>query len=532
MAKKRTPHPRFDAETVRACGELLRHVDQARSLRANVIVAQMSPSVDHRDIAKTVRAVLDELSVRQREIVVRCDVGGESYASVATSLNVSERHLFRERRAALSRIAHALLTEEAGRREPRVTVAPGAIDVRLGFSGALENSGNWQAAAESLERLAADLAAPELRGAIEVRLARLYRNADQLAPAHHHADVARTLAARATVDGDLQRVEANVAIAAVAMCSGDWKLADELAQQSIVQLRMRTDRSLGTRVPNALAQALLLRAEMLVDNDDVASAFHLASEASSIVGRNAADSLLEINSREMAALTSLFLGRDVERCEEVLWDCCRAALAHGVIRESLSIAIHLSVYYRLSGRSADALRVLTPLLGTARIAGVGWVRAAVLCELVHANLDADNLEAAAALAAELSPCAADNVATRAWMEISRARVHLARREFVRAREAAQEAETVYASIAPGRFLGIALRMQAEALHGLGESDLAHRTLLRAIDSLKRVSNPRPLASVYRVMATISGRRRYVDMAQKLLRDADASSRRASGESAR
>jgi tetratricopeptide (TPR) repeat protein len=532
MAKKRTPHPRFDAETIRACGELLKHVDESRSLRANAVVARMSPLVDDHHVATIIRSVLDELPMRQREIVVRCDIRGESYASVAQSLHISERHLFRERRAVLGRIAHRLLTEGAMGGKSRVAVAPDAIDVRLGFSSALENSGNWQAAAESLERLAADVARAEQRGAIEVRLARVYRNADQLAPAFHHADIARTLAARAKIDGDLQRVEADVAVAAVAMASGNWKLADELAQQSIVQLRMRTDRSFGTRVPNALAQALLLRSEMLVDNDDVASAFNLASEASSIVGRNAGDALLEVSSREMAALTSLFLGRDLQRNEEMLWDCCRAALAHGLIRDSLTIATHLSVYYRLSGRPAEALRVLTPLLSIARTAGVGWVQAAVLCELVHANLDAGKLTVASAFAAELATCAADNVFTRAWMEISRARVHLARREFVRAREAAQAAEIVYAGIAPGRYLGTALRMQAEAQHGLGESELAHRTISRAIDSLKRVSNPRPLASAYRVMATISGRRRYADMAKKLLLEVGVPARRSSGQGAR
>ena len=61
-------------------------------------------------------------------------------------------------------------------------------------------------------------------------------------------------------------------------------------------------------------------------------------------------------------------------------------------------------------------------------------------------------------------------------------------------------------------------MKAEALHGLGEWNLAHRTIAQAIDSLKRASSPRPLANAYFVMAKISGRQRYASMAQKLLRD--------------
>ena len=146
------------------------------------------------------------------------------------------------------------------------------------------------------------------------------------------------------------------------------------------------------------------------------------------------------------------------------------------------------------------------------------MHSAVLCELIHASLDAGNVNAAATFAAELSTCNADNAFTRAWAEVSRARVHLALQQYAPAREAAQAAEAVYARIAPSRFLGTALRFKAEALYGQGERYLAFRTIVQAVDALKRVSSPRPLASAYFVMAQISGRRRYADMAQKLLRE--------------
>jgi hypothetical protein len=123
----------------------------------------------------------------------------------------------------------------------------------VALSEALENGGNWQAAADILERFAADVAAADERGSVEIRLARLYRDAEQIVPASHHADLARTLASRVTLGGELQRDEADLAVAGVAVASGDWKLAGDLAQQSIERLRPSTDRSLGTRVPTALA---------------------------------------------------------------------------------------------------------------------------------------------------------------------------------------------------------------------------------------------------------------------------------------
>jgi tetratricopeptide (TPR) repeat protein len=515
---KRVPRPRFDAETIRACGELLGCLDEPRSLRANALARRISPPLDSSDVARIVRSTFGELTLRQREIIVRCDIKGERYAAVAAVLHVSERHVFRERRTALSSIAYRLLAEVAACTKPAVTIAPDAFEVRFALGEALENSGNWQAAAEVFERLAGDVAPSERRGLVEVRLARLYRDADLFARAYYHADLARRLAERATIDADVQRVEADLAVAGVALGAGNWKLSDDLAQHSIIRLRPRSSGSLGTRVPNALAEALLLKAELLVDNGGVEQAFNLASEACSVVEWNGADPFVELSARAMAALTSILLTRDIQGSEEALCECYRAAVAAGLIRGSLIIATHLATHYRLSDRSPDALRVLAPLVSTARIAGTGWVRGAVFGQLVHAHLEAGSLTAAAAYAVELSNCS-DGPFTHALVELSRARLHLARREFAPALEAAAAAETVYANVGLGRYVGLTLQIEAEALAGLGESDRARRTISQAVDVLKETSHPRPLARAYRVMARITGRRQYELAARELLREA-------------
>ena len=518
MSRKRTPGPRFDAETIRACAELLRCVEESRPLRATPLAKRISPSLDRRDVARVMQSVFGELSLRQREIVVRCDIRGERCDAVAKLLHVSERHVFRERRTALSAIAQRLLAELPAGVKPAVTVAPDALDVRVALSGALENGGNWQAAADILERLAVDVAAAEERGLVEIRLARLYRDAEQIVPARHHASLATTLASRVTIGHELQCVEADLAVAGVAVASGDWKLAGDLAQQSIVRLRPLAPGSLGTRVPNALAEALLLKAELLVDNGGVDPAFKLASEASTVLGQNGAEPSTEISARAMVALTSLLLAKDVQRSELSLWECYRDALAGGLIRGSLIIATHLATYYRLNDRSADALRLLAPLVSTARVAGSGWVQVDVLAQLVQANLQAGSLTAAAAYAAQLSECTAGGPLTHAQVEMARARISLARREFASALGAAGAAEATFARVGLGRYTGMALQMQGEALAGLGEAERAQRTIAQAIDVLKETSHPRPLAKAYHVMARITGRRQYAVAAQKLLRE--------------
>ncbi len=105
------------------------------------------------------------------------------------------------------------------------------------------------------------------------------------------------------------------------------------------------------------------------------------------------------------------------------------------------------------------------------------------------------------------------------MELARARIHLARRELGPALEAARAAERLYATVGLGRYVGLTLDVQAEALSGLGEPGLAQTTIAQAIDVLKETGHPRPLADAYYAMARISGRYRYASAARRLLREA-------------
>ncbi len=507
----------YDAETIRACGELLRFAVEARPAPENVLLTRM-PRVDRGELASMVRSAFAELSSRQREIVMRCEIKGERYAAVAKAMHLSERQVFRERRAALNRIAQRLLTLRSEETSPALAVAADALEARIALGEVLENGGHWQAAAEVFERLAGELTLPQQRYPIEARVALLYRDADQFAQAYHHAGLATTLAARVTDDGGLARVEADVALAGVAAASGDWNLADALAQQSIDALRPLIDAGRAGRAPAALAQALLLKAELLADNGGVDQAVRLASEACGIVERNHTDATTEISARTMYATTSSLLAKDSARAEELLRECYRAALAAGLIRGSLIIAISLLTHYRLNGRPADATRLLAPLIGAARIAGSGWVEAGVLTGLVSASFDAGALAAAAAYTEELSKFATGNPLTQAAQEMSRAQLDLVHQEFKPALEHARAGEAVYGSVGLARYVGISLRMQAEALFGMGESEPAKHTIAQAVDVLRETDHPRPLASAYRTMARITGRPQYATAARKLLRE--------------
>jgi hypothetical protein len=63
MPRKRNPLPRFDDETIRACGDLLRRLEESRSLRDNALAKRISPSVDRRDVGRVMRSAFGELSL-------------------------------------------------------------------------------------------------------------------------------------------------------------------------------------------------------------------------------------------------------------------------------------------------------------------------------------------------------------------------------------------------------------------------------------------------------------------------------------
>jgi tetratricopeptide (TPR) repeat protein len=520
MPRKRASQLQLDAATIRACSDLLRQLDSSNRLRSNPLVARLQAGADRDGLARAVESALRRLSPRQRGIVVRCDVGSEPYAAVAASLHVSERHLFRERRAALSLIAQALLNGESSSSPATVTLVPDALETRIATAESLADRGAWREAAEMLERVAEELPA-ERRGPLEVRLARVYQDVENIPLARKHLDAARELAVRFADGQEWQLAEADIALAAVSAVSGNWIGADAIAARGVGQLRGWLDQSTDARIPRALVDGLVIQAE-IADSRGDDKALTFSSQAYDVMaGTDAVDDRSAIGARSVAAMTFINRAKDLQRSEDILWDCYRAALSRGMTRGSLVIAANLAAHYRLTGRPAEAVRLLNPLVGAARVAGNGWVQAGVLCQLVCANLTTGALVPAAAHLAELSKAAAGNPITQALVDLTQARIELAKADFGRAFRSAVSAETGYAKVGMRPMAGTALRIQAEALADLGRGEEALRAITLAIDAIKETGHPHRLATAYLLMARIGGRPQYAIAARRLFRETQA-----------
>jgi len=518
MRSRTEPRTRLDAATIRACGDLLRRLGSTNGFHSNVLVAQLPAGQSSKRMGEIVGSVLNDLPPLVREIVTRCDIGGEQYAAVAKALFVSERHLFRLRRDALARIADALLRDELPSTTHAVEVLPDALDARLRMSEALADRGAWREAGELLKDLVTEVPA-ERRGALEVQLSRLYVDADRFDLARHHAEEARGLASRCSEDQQWQRAEADVSLAVVAAGSGDWIAADAILQRSVTELRSWIAQSNGTRVRHALVTGLLVQAE-IADNRGDDAEIDLATQACSLVkGSDPVDGRVALEARTMVAVTSLIRGKNSQRAEASLWDCYYSAVAAGMLRDSLIIATNLAGHYRGKGQPAEAVRFLRPLLGTARVAGSGWVHCGVLSHFVKASLEMGALERAAAYLEKMSDVAGDNVISQADVALTRARVQFALANFEPARRAATAAETAYAEMDMSRPVSTALRTKAEALAALGRSAEALRAITQAIEIISESGHPLKLAGAYRSMARISQRPQYAVAAERLVREA-------------
>ena len=124
----------------------------------------------------------------------------------------------------------------------------------------------------------------------------------RFAQAYHHANLANTLAAEATIDGDLSRVEADIALSGVAMASGNFGNSPTRSLSIASTAYVRGSTEVWCPRSQRAGAGAASQSELLADNGGVDQALKLASEACSIVDRNATDPSTEISSHAMLAV--------------------------------------------------------------------------------------------------------------------------------------------------------------------------------------------------------------------------------------
>lgn len=514
-----------DHDELRACRELLRHLNHPRRLRDNVMVRRMLsakygdaiPLTDAALVATVgalIESSIETLPTRQQIIVRRCNLGGERYADVARSLFISERHAFRERNAAVQNILAHLRSQRRARIETAAVADTFALHVA--HARTLEQNGNWATAVEVLKRLRSDAVDDDARCYVETKLVRVYDQAERFADANDHLNAALVLATAAG-KSSWHSAEVGVAAARLAAATGDSRGADQLARRSCSALESWAHGSTRPRIRDALVDGLVLRAELAIGLGELDASASLASRARELVAHAPSiDPQTAIAaSTTWAAVEFLRVG-DGRSSEQELLRCYALAAHTGLTRQAIVVATHLSGCMRLTGRVSDAARFLTPLVPTARIISRGSA-AAFFCELVSSYIESRNLKGASLYLAELRRDGLRNPLAQASADFVAAKTQLALRDYASALEAAERAESSFRRLAQDRVVGTSLRLQAEALAALGQRKRALAAIKSAIEILAGRSHPARLAAAYRILAALSGKVSYAATARRLLK---------------
>jgi tetratricopeptide (TPR) repeat protein len=532
------------AEAIVACRDLLRHAHHPTRLRENRLAVRIAATAslaldtcaDAQLCLAVGSAIEDALAVltpRQAAIVRRCDLGGERYDDVARELFVSKRHAFRERDAAIR-----TMLERLGAMEPvrQIIVHPqtDVLEARIRQARTLEQNGHWQTAASLLEEAVASASDAGVRSGISVRLIRLYVDAERYDDARRNLRFARESLDGAASLAPWQHAEIDVAAARLERMAGDTDLATALISRSKSVLRAAVGNATESRIGNALVAAFLQRAEIANGSGDLAVAAAFASSArEASVSASAVEPEIAIEARLAAAMLAIH-GPDgpgrFERTERELFACAAAANTAGLTREEIRVVTHIGLFYRLIGQPDRAVEIMGRHVGIARVIGTRAYAAAFFHGLSSALLEIGAFGRAAAYVPDLRRFALGDSQMEPWAEHLIARLALAERHYADALSSARNSAAGFSRIGQERYVGTALRFEAEALARLGRRGPAIEAAQRAIEILADRSAPVRLAEAYRLLGELTDNPAHLAQSRKLLRSARPTAR--AGRSAR
>jgi tetratricopeptide (TPR) repeat protein len=449
-------------------------------------------------------------------ILTRCDIEGAAHDAVARELHLSRRAFYYERNhalGALHRALEALVPARAG--VPARVEVVDTLTATLAHARSLEHNGQSARAASLLERAARE-GNDDLHFDTWLRLARIYVDAESFDDAREVFDAARaSLDTRSDV---ARRARYDVAFARYTEATGDVDAAERLAAGASVQLRRALNGGADSSVVDALVDGLTLRSEIGFGMGRLDGAAGFAGEALALASsRPALDARGAIAARTAGAMAGLFVANDARRATDDLWAAYAMATAAGLTREAMVVVTHIAGCLRLIRRPEESVRLLTPLLDAARTVAPGGMLAAFLCELLAANLESGAYAVAASYVLELRECAKASGYMCAHADLAAAKIHLGAHNYRPAAGNAEAALDGFSRLGKHRLAGAALRLQAEALAGLGERSRAIATIRESIERLEGLSHPLRLAAAYDLLGTLSNESRHLATARKLAR---------------
>jgi len=519
---------------IAALRRLLRRLDDPQELRTNPLAAPYvagaqaagPAAVVERTMSARIRAAvvaaIDALEpphaaagshgARQRAILTRCDLRGEKHENVARDLGISRREFYRERRRAQERLALALQREFSAPVEP-ARIRPSEFELRMQYASSLRMVGHFEAALKELE-LAHDAPAEEAVRALcrSVEIACDAGDAKRATRALHSARLA--LAAC----GESHPVlEAAVALSDGMLCWHTGNMPDSLRayERALQRLRSASPNDHGA-LEIAIA-ALLAKADVLSESGRADDALAALGEAALACDRLAHPSPLLRGDLAAAYGSAHALMRGgLSPAIDELQEAFSVYQRHHAIRRAAKASMELCVLFMQRENYEDALSYGRTALGVARSV-CGSDEAAYMClNLSYAEARSGNATAALALTKQARMLVTEGGFVAALCGLAEAEARLAARQCGAAIRTARAARAAMTRLGGERYVGAALRIEAEAQEQLGETAAARASISAAVEALERFGHAFSLVQAYRCSARLTSNRKHRQAAAELM----------------
>jgi hypothetical protein len=515
-----------------AAREVLRYRDHPQRLRANAVVRAWwatvrginSAAADDdealvRALNRELRDAIAAMPERHSQLLRRCDLEGEPYRAVMHALALSERHFYRERRAAIVDLGHRLTRRRAGEGpRPAVSVGRDRLSLGLAQADALERAGRTDDALGVLSSIRAGVAQHDAIR-LDVRLAEVNRDAGRFGTAALHARLARERPNAGGGDGGDTDAELDSLAATIAWQAGEVACQGyDTFAGNLDRLRARTGQQATVLIPHALSDALEMSAESALEAGDWPRALALFEEAHASLERALAPrNDVLVRSLIWVATARSWVAGGLPVAAAELERAYAIACAQSLPREAALALGRLCQLHDLTGNTRRALELAIGQLEPAASGLVGDWRAG-------AHLDiADTFASAGWLA-------------RARDQLALARVHAPPGSFASAAALMQECEIDLAMrdapsaiarataalaemerLGRSRHVGVTLAVRAEALWRNGQEREGAAQMHEALDLMARYAHPLRLAAQYQRAARVTGDRRHLRLGREIWR---------------
>jgi tetratricopeptide (TPR) repeat protein len=529
-----------ESEGVRLVQHLLRHLDDAAALQENTIArtilevqaGEEAAGFNNRSalahlrtkVLMAAKMLLSDHSgserakaaaKRQYEIVVRCDLGSELHRVVAAELGLSRRQFYRERLRACAHLA--LFLTQRPRDPATVYVLPSEFDLRLKCAVGLRNYGQIDAALTILESLCADAETPvhRIRAHCEMAIAlcdagRLHTAREVLARAKESflaQQIPETY--RAVCFAEIERVAS-----LIQWGGGGLHEAMEINERALEALRgdaLAHERGIELGALIAIALAWQYR-----EMGNVSASLGFLRQARDFLDqlRDPAPELrasLLGNFATTYALTAGGIATALAQLNEHL----EFAQRHNLQRAAADSLSTLCMIHTQRRDFRTALAHGRSALVLART--ISGVEDFAYCALNVSRIEAalGNTAEALALVREVRARLGTDLTMSVFTDMSEAEALLKAGAFAQGNALAKRCASRFAGLGMDRYLGSALRMEAEGLAALGNHRGAVATIGSAIEVLERRGHTFSLAQAYEASARITGNARHGDTAEEL-----------------